>query len=638
MAIKSSSELQSIVLSTIVKDTYLMTRVIQYINEEFFDKYNYKLIFRALKYYYNKYSKIPSMNELLVLLEEFHKPEFGTIEVLKQEYITLYNTPRYDESCVIDKLTAFIKRNNVEKTLKDLLPQVSSGSELAIESIGSKLVEGLNFQIGKSNAFSLGQIDKLSEMRRAAIGSDDNPLIIKSVIDPLNHALQFKGFKPGDVVMICSPPGCFTGDTRILTLDGSSHTLEELYNEKLNEGIYGYDLSSKRIKVSEFSHIQLTKYTKDLVEVELDNGAKIKCTPDHKFLMRNGEYKSAESLSPTDNLMSIRRVAQSSGSHSTSNDEGITKVDNCLDESYGSGRYPRADSSKLSNSRNLILAESANYNHKVTRVNRLNLEEEVPVYDIVESKVSNNFALDLGDDSGIFVHNCGKTMYMINEGANAALQGFNVLHLFLGDMKEYDGFIRYASCLTGVLQDDIVAMSVEEQEEFIRLHNFQGTFNKITVASYAAGEINSKEMIQEVKRLQDEHHCHYDLINIDYADNLADSSDNMYKNGGDIYNDLSLLAGTNHSVIIVGSQPKTEFWDEEIIPKKGAAESAKKQHIIDVMLTMNKASKTANIGTIFTPKVRRGREGQLFRWRSSYEKAKIDIISESDYLTDKANL
>lgn len=439
-AIKSSSELQSIVLSTIIKDTYILTRVIKHINEEFFVKYSYKLIFRSLKYYYDKYSKIPSLNELLVILADFHKPEYGDVELIKGECISLYNTPRYDESFVIDKLTTFIKRNNVEQTLKNLLPQVTNGNEIAIESIGEKLIEGLDFQISKANSFNLGSTIELSEVRKNAVGSDDNPLIIKSMIDEINKCLQFKGYKPGDVIMICSPPGV------------------------------------------------------------------------------------------------------------------------------------------------------------------------------------------------------GKTMFMINEGSNAAIQGFNVLHLFLGDMKNYDGFIRYTSCITGVLQDDIVAMSTSEQSDLIHRFNYQGVFNRVTVAAYAAGEITSKEMIQEVKRLQDENHVHYDLINIDYADNLAESSDNMYKNGGDIYNDLSLLAGTNHSVVIVGSQPKTEFWDEEIIPKKGAAESAKKQHVIDVMITMNKASKGATIGTIFLPKVRRGQEGKLIRWKSYYEKAKLEVIREDEYLKEKASL
>ena len=101
MSIQSSSELQEIVISTIIKDTVLMTKVIRHIDEDFFVKYSYKLIFRALNYYYKKYSKLPRIQELLVIISDMHKPEFGNIEEIKAECISLYNTPRYEESFLL---------------------------------------------------------------------------------------------------------------------------------------------------------------------------------------------------------------------------------------------------------------------------------------------------------------------------------------------------------------------------------------------------------------------------------------------------------------------------------------------------------------------------------------------------------
>ena len=40
----------------------------------------------------------------------------------------------------------------------------------------------------------------------------------------------------------------------------------------------------------------------------------------------------------------------------------------------------------------------------------------------------------------------------------------------------------------------------------------QGYFSNIVVAAYAAGEITIDEMVQEVYRLQDENHMHFDMI------------------------------------------------------------------------------------------------------------------------------
>jgi len=44
-----------------------------------------------------------------------------------------------------------------------------------------------------------------------------------------------------------------------------------------------------------------------LVEVELDNGEKLRCTPNHKFMMRNGIYREAQYLQINDSLMPLYR-------------------------------------------------------------------------------------------------------------------------------------------------------------------------------------------------------------------------------------------------------------------------------------------------------------------------------------------
>ena len=41
------------------------------------------------------------------------------------------------------------------------------------------------------------------------------------------------------------------------------------------------------------------------MEVILDNGEKIKCTPDHPFMLRDGSYKNAKDLKPQDSLMPL---------------------------------------------------------------------------------------------------------------------------------------------------------------------------------------------------------------------------------------------------------------------------------------------------------------------------------------------
>ena len=48
-----------------------------------------------------------------------------------------------------------------------------------------------------------------------------------------------------------------------------------------------------------------TKQNASLVQITLDNGEKIKCTPDHKFMLRNGEYVQAKDLKKDSSLMPL---------------------------------------------------------------------------------------------------------------------------------------------------------------------------------------------------------------------------------------------------------------------------------------------------------------------------------------------
>ncbi len=99
--------------------------------------------------------------------------------------------------------------------------------------------------------------------------------------------------------------GCFTGDTKIKLLDGTFKGFKELCeNYKQGEIIYVYSVNKEgKIVVGEGINPRLTKKNAQLVEVTLDTGEKIRCTPNHKFLLKNLQYKEAKDLTPQDSLM-----------------------------------------------------------------------------------------------------------------------------------------------------------------------------------------------------------------------------------------------------------------------------------------------------------------------------------------------
>lgn len=234
----------------------------------------------------------------------------------------------------------------------------------------------------------------------------------------------------------------------------------------------------------------------------------------------------------------------------------------------------------------------------------------------------------------------GKSSFLVCEGSYASQQGFKVLHVFLGDMIHYDAFIRYAANLSGLLQDEVTAMTSEQQAELITKVNktYPDVLNRICVLAYGAGEVTCEQLLENIKKEQEKLDVVFDVIVIDYADNLAKDNTNLYAEGGDIYDRLALFGRLNKSVMLVASQPKIGYWKDEIIPLEGAAESSKKQHIVDLMVCFNLVSRTAKLGSMFIPKVRRGTSGRIVRVLTRWEQCRFTELSEEQYAEERVRL
>ena len=110
--------------------------------------------------------------------------------------------------------------------------------------------------------------------------------------------------------------GCFTGDTKVSLVDGRDLTFLELVKE-FKEGkvnyTYSFNHTTKKIEPKPIVKAWCTKHNAKLVEVELDTGEKIRCTPNHRFMLRDGSYCEAQELIPGDSLMPLYRKYPSSG-------------------------------------------------------------------------------------------------------------------------------------------------------------------------------------------------------------------------------------------------------------------------------------------------------------------------------------
>jgi len=121
---------------------------------------------------------------------------------------------------------------------------------------------------------------------------------------------------PRQVLTVClgksSYARCFRGDTRVALVDGSAPTLEEMARRADDgEMFWGYSLGQHgRIIVTV---LEAPRYIgrDSLLEIILDNGSVINCTPDHEFITRDGRLMMADQLRPNDSLMPLyRQVAR----------------------------------------------------------------------------------------------------------------------------------------------------------------------------------------------------------------------------------------------------------------------------------------------------------------------------------------
>ena len=94
---------------------------------------------------------------------------------------------------------------------------------------------------------------------------------------------------------------CLDGDTIISTIDGDKQ-IKDLENTITQ--VYCIDEFGD-IVLSEPCEIKQTAKTSDIYEIELEDGTILKCTPNHRFMLKDSSYKEAQYLTELDELKDI---------------------------------------------------------------------------------------------------------------------------------------------------------------------------------------------------------------------------------------------------------------------------------------------------------------------------------------------
>jgi hypothetical protein len=90
---------------------------------------------------------------------------------------------------------------------------------------------------------------------------------------------------------------CLHANTLIQFTDGSVARIEDIYKDKSLLGeVYSVNEGTTDLIKDTISDVVLSYYAHDMIELTLANGKTIECTPDHRFLMTNGEYIQAKDI------------------------------------------------------------------------------------------------------------------------------------------------------------------------------------------------------------------------------------------------------------------------------------------------------------------------------------------------------
>lgn len=144
---------------------------------------------------------------------------------------------------------------------------------------------------------------------------------------------------------------CFTGDTKVKSLDGNNYSFKELVDNGIKElWVYSMDKHGNVVPALA-KNIRKTGETCKLVRITLDNNEIIESTVDHNFMTADGKYVEAQHLSVGDSLMPL-----------------YTKINDAGYEEY----YDKNTNSWLKTYR--LVAEMINEKGKIDAQNRLAVE------------------------------------------------------------------------------------------------------------------------------------------------------------------------------------------------------------------------------------------------------------------------
>ena len=192
------------------------------------------------------------------------------------------------ESDVID-----IKKQSLYARLKRLF-----STDVIVRNIGGKQLKIKDTDNVMSATDKNSMRDRFNRIRSTAVNAYSRDFSLSY------QAARMDLFRDYDVMDMDPIISCLAPTTYVSTLDGFI-TIKDLA-EKYPNGecfkVWSWDKDAHKLTIGNAHHPRKTGI-KNVIELHLDNGEIIKCTPDHRMMLVNGTYKEAGKLSSGDSLM-----------------------------------------------------------------------------------------------------------------------------------------------------------------------------------------------------------------------------------------------------------------------------------------------------------------------------------------------
>lgn len=225
----------------------------------------------------------------------------------------------------------------------------------------------------------------------------------------------------------------------------------------------------------------------------------------------------------------------------------------------------------------------------------------------------------------------GKSHFLTMLGANALMQGKNVLH-YTFELSETAVGVRYDSNLCDMESNQVIDRKDEVIDKYKDMK-----LGRLIIKEFPTNSASIYTIRSHIERLEVKGFTP-DLIVIDYADIMRSTRqyDSLRHELKLIYEELRGFASEKGIPIWTASQSNKEGSSADVVDLSNMSEAYGKAMVADVVLSISRKSheKATGWGRLFIAKNRAGRDGLVFPIKIDTARSKFEIVGQAGSLDE----